>query len=162
MSKIYQYFPSVGKWLSEFGPGDLVSLLALSAACFAIWQTHRNSKSVAPLTQLQIAQVEAQAAVAKSAEVSARFAKSGRFYYLKIFNLGPCAALNVNAELLEGSELVGDDEINVKLPMSRMEPQDGISLPAPITFDSPRKLKIRLIWDDDRKLGNEKILELAW
>ena len=162
MSDLDPHLQSLGNWFIQFGPGDLIALVALIIAWIAIRQTDKNSKQVARLNALQITQAEADADAAKSANVSADFAKSGRSYHLKIYNRGPSPAFNVNAELLKGAELIVASELAEKLPVVRIEPHAGIHLIAAPHIGSPRKLIIRLTWDDDRKKGNEKTLELAW
>jgi hypothetical protein len=162
MNDIVLILEPIGAWLRQFERGDWIAILAFFVSVYAIRQTHTTSKSVARLNALQIAQAEGDAVAVKSANVSADFAMSGKAHHLKIYNRGPSVALNVNAELLQGAELVVDSELVRKLPVLHMEPHSGTYLIAAPHMGSPPKLTIKLTWDDDHKKGNEKTLELAW
>jgi len=103
---------------------------------------------------------EAGEAEARSrADLGANFVKIGSNYRLKIFNRGSSNARNVRIEFddSEGHCLIQQD-IDSKFPHESLEPHQGIELIAAIHMGSKRKQPLKLIWDDDFKSGNEKMV----
>jgi hypothetical protein len=90
------------------------------------------------------------------ADLRATFVKYGSSRYrFKVSNLGPAAARDVRLEFPDGNNFILVDE---RFPLELLEHHQTVELPAAVSMDTPSKLKVKLIWDDDFKTDNEKIV----
>lgn len=128
-------------------------MIAVVVAFYYGWQ---NSK----LTKRLLAKEESEVAEKSRADLGANFVKIGKNgYRLKIFNRSSAAARNVRIELDDSEEPCLDQrDIESKFPHERMEPHQGVELVALIGWESKSKHPMKLIWDDDFKTDNEKIV----
>lgn len=139
--------------LGNFGFSEAIALVALVVAFYYGWQ---NSK----LTKRLIAKEAGDADAKARADLGANFVKIGKSSYrLKIFNRGSVAARNVRIELVgEDEHCLSQRDIDSKFPHECIEPQQGVELIAAIHLGSKSKHPMKLIWDDDLKPNNEKIV----
>jgi hypothetical protein len=141
--------------LGNFGFSEAIAFVALLVAFYYGWQNSKLTK--------QLLVKEAGEAEAKSrADLGANFVKIGRNNYrLKIFNRGSVAARNVRIELKHEDEedhCLSQGEIESKFPHECIEPHQGVELFAAIHIGSKSKHPLRLIWDDDLRQNNEKMV----
>ena len=137
----------------NFGFSEAIAFIALVVAFYYGWQ---NSK----LTKRLIEKENGDAQAKTRADLGANFVKVGKSSYrLKIFNRGSVAARNVRIELADSEERCLDQaDVDSKFPHERMEPHQGVELIAIIHWGSKSKHPIKLMWDDDFKTGNEKMV----
>lgn len=93
---------------------------------------------------------------AKKGDLRAAFVNYGRNYKLKINNRGPGSARNVRIEFPDGGECIIKSEVEEKFPLELLEPDESVELIAAIHLGSKRKHAVKLTWDDDKNLNNEK------
>lgn len=137
--------------LGNFGFSEAIALIAVVVAFYYGWQ---NSK----LTKKLLAKEQGEAEAKSRADLGANFVKIGRNYRLKIFNRGSAAARNVRVGFEDDEDhCFSQQDIDSKFPHERMEPHQGVELMAAIRWGS-RKHPIKLIWDDDFKTNNEKMV----
>jgi hypothetical protein len=92
----------------------------------------------------------------RKADLRAIFVKYGsNRYKFKVSNLGPAAARDVRLEFPDGNSYVLVDE---RFPLELLEHHQTVELPAAVGMDTPSKLKVKFIWNDDFKTNNEKIV----
>lgn len=137
----------------NFGFSEAIALIALVVAFYYGWQ---NSK----LTKQLIAKEASDAEAKARADLGANFVKLGKnSYRLKIFNRGSAPARNVRLEIVDEDEscLVQSD-VESKFPYECLEPHQGIELIASVHMESKSKQPIKLVWDDDLRSDNEKMV----
>lgn len=139
--------------LGNFGFSEAIALIALLVAFYYGWQ---NSK----LTKRLIEKEAGEAAAKTRADLGANFVKIGKNNYrLKIFNRGSAAARNVRIKLAdEEDHCLSQRDIDSKFPHECIEPQQSVELIAAIHLGSKSKHPMTLIWDDDLKPNNEKMV----
>lgn len=139
--------------LSNFGYSEVIAFVALIVAFYYGWQ---NSK----LTKRLIAKETGDAEAKSRAELGANLVKIGKNNYrVKIFNRGSAAARNVRIKLIdEDGHCLSHREIASKFPHECIEPQQGVDLMATIHLDTRSKHPMKLIWDDDLRSNNEKMV----
>lgn len=141
-----------------------IAAAALLFSCFTFWKQYRLEKEQMEqqrqLNDLMIAKEVADAKSAKKAEISATLVREVSHFKVKIFNKGQAKATNVR--------LVIDDSVNPYnlfnrdiFPLEALEPQQGVSLAAAIYTNSPSKMPITLIWDDETGNDFEKTVYLT-
>lgn len=136
----------------NFGFSEAIAFVAVVVAFYYGWQ---NSK----LTKRLLAKEDGEAEERSRANLGANFVKIGRDYRLKVFNRGNASARNVRIEFddSEGHCFIQSD-IDSKFPHECLEPHQGVELIAAIHLGSKSKHPLKLIWDDDFKTGNEKMI----
>lgn len=137
----------------NFGFSEAIAFIAVVVSFYYGWQNSRLTKR---LIAKEASDVEAKA----RADLGANFVKLGKnSYRLKIFNRGSAAARNVRIEIADENEscLIQSD-IDSKFPHECLEPHQGIELIAAIYLGSKSKHPMKLIWDDDLKSNNEKMV----
>lgn len=93
------------------------------------------------------------------AELGARLVKiSKNNYRLKIFNRGKIEARNIQIQFPDNDadEYLVMRDIADKFPYEVLHPQHGIEILAYMTFGGKSKYRLKLIWDDKYKKGNEE------
>ncbi|WP_417560805.1 hypothetical protein [Marinomonas sp.] len=145
--------------------GDVIAGLAFLLSSYATWQTvsfNKRQKSLVAsqekLNNLLLEKESEDALKGKSADLGASFIKLGSSKYrLKIWNKGSATAKNVRIEFPEGNDVVIDSEVTDKFPMETLERHQSVELIAAVHGGTKRKHVIRLIWEDDAQLHNEKL-----
>lgn len=139
--------------LGNFGFAEAIAFIAVIVAFYYGWQ---NSK----LTKKLLIKEDGEALARSKADLSANFVKLGRSdYRLKVFNKGSTSARNVRIEIDESEDsCLSQSDIDSKFPHEFLEPSQGIELFAAIHMSSKRKHPFKLIWDDDFKKNNEKMV----
>lgn len=100
--------------------------------------------------------------IQRQAEISANFINAGNHdYRLVVFNRGKATATNVRIECPEGNELIIDSEIQQKFPMPSLESDQTVELIAAVHMMSPRKMDVRLIWNDPSGNDREKLVTVT-
>lgn len=100
-----------------------------------------------------------EAAHDKSADLGASFLKLGRSSYrLKIYNKGKAIARNVRIEFPDGNSLISQDDIDAKFPFEIFDVHQSVELIAAIALESKPKLAVKLLWDDDSRVDNQKLI----
>lgn len=138
--------------LGNFGFSEAIAFIAVVVAFYYGWQ---NSK----LTKRLIAKEEHEAQARSRADLGANFMKLGNnSYRLKIFNKGNADARNVRIDFLGDDHCLVQSEVDSKFPHEVMEPHQGVELIAAPHWGSKSKYPMKLIWDDDYKTDNEKMV----
>ncbi|GEK54934.1 hypothetical protein [Pseudoalteromonas espejiana] len=145
--------------------GDVIAGLAFLLSGYATWQTvsfNKKQKSFVEsqekLNNLLLEKENEVAVKEKSADLGASFIKLGSSKYrLKIWNKGSATARNVRIEFPEGNDVVIDLEISDKFPMESFERHQSVELIAAVHMQTKRKHVVRLIWEDDAEVHNEKL-----
>lgn len=139
--------------LENFGFSELIAFIAVIVAFYYGWQ---NSQ----LTKRLLRKEDGEAETRLRADLGANFVKIGRNNYrLKVFNRGSSNARNVRIEFDSGeSDCFIQSDIDSKFPHECLEPHQGVELIAAIHMGSKSKHPLKLMWDDDFKSGNEKMV----
>ncbi|MXZ48208.1 MAG: hypothetical protein F4Z13_02990 [Candidatus Dadabacteria bacterium] len=147
-------------------PSDIIAVFALLLSSYATWQTLRFNKKQESLVETQeklnkllLRKEEVEALSDRQADLGASFIKLGKYEYrLKIWNKGNASARNVRLEFPEGNNVLIKSEIDEKLPLESLEKYQSVELLAAVDFQTKSKHIIRLVWDDDTKEQNEKLV----
>lgn len=150
----------------SFDTGDAIAAAALALSAFATVMTflfNRRQKKLnetqEELNRLLMAKESGEATNAKKADLGASFNKLGsNKYRLKVFNKGKAVARNVRLEPLEGTDCLIQSDIDSKFPLEHMEPHQSVDLIAAVHMGTQGKQPVRLIWSDDHKDHNEKVV----
>lgn len=151
--------------------GSLASVVvALAALVVSFISMHKTNKfnekqnelaaTTERLNRLQIDREIAEGVSSKKADISANFVSLGKNNSrLKVFNKGKGIAKNIRLIDLdrENSTLV-DSDIARKFPLPIMEQHQSVEIIASRHLRSPPRVHIKLIWDDETGLDNEKEL----
>lgn len=146
--------------------GDIVAAVALlisglSALATLLFYRHQQKINLTTekLNQLLIKRETEQDQEKQKADLSANFIKVGKHNHrLKVFNRGKCDARNVRIELPTGNGPLIASDVHSKFPVPVMEQHQSIELIAAVSMGSPTRMTIKLIWDDDSGMNNEKIV----
>jgi len=150
----------------SFDTGDVIAAAALALSAVATVMTllfNRRQKKLnetqEELNRLLMAKESVEATNAKKADLGASFNKLGsNKYRLKVFNKGKAVARNVRLEPLEGTDCLMQSDIDSKFPLEQMEPHQSVDLIAAVHYETQSKQPVRLIWSDDHKDHNEKVV----
>lgn len=139
--------------LGNFGFPEAIAFIAVVVAFYYGWQ---NSKLTKKLLAKEVGEAEARS----RADLGANFAKIGRNNYrLRVFNRGNSNARNVRIEFDDSKDhCFIQSDVDSKFPHECLEPHQGVELIAAIHAGSKSKHPLKLIWDDDFKIGNEKMV----
>lgn len=141
-----------------------IAALALLFSGYTFWKQYRLEKEQADqqrqLNDLMIAKELADAKSAKRADISANLVREIKSSKVKIFNRGQARATNVRLVMDDSSSALRllNREI---FPLEALEPQQGVSLIAAVYLNSPSKMPITLIWDDETGNNYEKTVYLT-
>jgi hypothetical protein len=146
--------------------GDVPAYAALGLSVVALGVTLRFNTRQSKffenqqlLNKQMLRQIDEQAKEKKQADFGARIAKLGKSdYRLKVFNAGKAPGRNVRIEVLEGKEMLLSDDLEDKFPADRIDPGNGIELMVSMYLDGPTKLKLRILWEDDQSMSQEKVV----
>ena len=95
----------------------------------------------------------------KKADLRADFLKYGsNKYRLKVSNRGPASARNVRIEFPDGNDCIVDSELTDKFPFELLERHQAVELIAAVCMETKSKQRMKLLWDDDFRSNNEKIV----
>jgi hypothetical protein len=112
-------------------------------------------RSQSDLNALLIDREKAKADEGKRSDLGASFIKLGpNGLRLKVFNRGKATAHDVRIEFPEGNELVLTSDLDRKFPMSTLVQHQSVDILASAHLNSPAKLTVRLIWNDDSGIDN--------
>lgn len=141
-----------------------IAALALLFSGYTFWKQYRLEKEQADqqrqLNSLMIAKELADAKSAKRADISANLVREIKGSKVKIFNRGQARATNVRLVMDESSSAL--KLVNREIfPLEALEPQQGVSLIAAVYLNSPSKMPITLIWDDETGDNYEKTVYLT-
>lgn len=151
------------------GTGDVIAFIVFCLALYSTIKTlqfnTRQQKLIDTqneLSKLLLRKEQNEALDGFSANLSANFIKLGsNNHRLKIFNKGKRSARNVRIEFPEGNDIVINSDIESKFPLATLEQFQSVELTAASQFGSASKLTVKLIWDDDMKIDNNKVLTLT-
>ena len=144
-----------------------VSFLALVVAIQSMRKTNKfNARQIEladtaeRLNRMLIDREAGEALAARRADVSANMFKAGKNdYRLKVFNRGKGTARNVRLIDLSGPDtILMASDIQHKFPLPILEQHQSAELIAAIHMGSKLRTHIKLIWDDDAGVGQEKEL----
>jgi hypothetical protein len=146
--------------------GDVSSYLALCASITALVITYRFNarqkrffENQELLNKTLLRQADAENKEKKQADFGVRIVNKGQSHRrVRIFNQGKAPARNVRTELLAGEEMLMSGELDEKFPAERIDPQQGLELRTFMHLRSPTKLKLRVLWEDDFSMNQEKVL----
>lgn len=150
----------------QINVSDIVALIALGLSAFSMKKTvdfnKRQNEFIETNDKLNklLLNKENQSLLNQTkADISANFISIGKNKHrLKIFNKGQNTAKNIRIEILEGEEILLKDDIEEKFPIQKLEQHHNVEIMALVYKPSPRKAKVKLVWDDDFGKNNEKIL----
>lgn len=145
---------------------NFFSMCAVILSGIAIYKTHKFNdyqKNIDhiqnELNKLLLRKETNEALDFAKADLAASFSTYGKSSTkLKIFNKGKAVARNVRIEFPEENNLFDKRSVESKFPLERLEQFQPVELTAYVGWDSSSKIVIKLIWDDDIQMGNEKIL----
>jgi len=146
--------------------GDVIAIFALLLSGYSTKKTFEFNKRQNEFIETNdrlnklLLQKEEQDAISQGcADLSANFIKIGKSNSrLKIFNKGKNTARNVRIEFPEGNELIMDDDIRDKFPIPILEQYQYVELMAVVYDQSPSRLMVKLIWDDNMGKDKSKII----
>jgi len=146
--------------------GDIVALLALGLAAYSMKKTFDFNKrqnefieTNDKLNKLLLEKENQDALHQRKADISANFIKIGKGNHrLKVFNKGRNTARNIRIEFPEGNEILLGSDVQDKFPVPILEQHQSVELIAVIHTQSPSRMTIKLIWDDESGKDNEKEL----
>lgn len=146
--------------------GDVISgaaLLLSLIATYTSWRSNKEQKQFMEtqerLNRVLLERETHEAAHDKSADLGASFLKLGRSSYrLKIYNKGKAIARNVRIEFPDGNSLISQDDIDAKFPFEIFDVHQSVELIAAIALESKPKLAVKLLWDDDSRVDNQKLI----
>ena len=145
---------------------DIVAGLAFLLSAYATWKTvkfNERQKSLIEsqekLNQHLLEKEDGELMTEKKADLGATFIKFGSSNYrLKIWNKGKAAARNVSIEFPEGNDCFIESDINSKFPLETLDKHQSVELIAAVEMGTKNKHAIKLVWTDDFKSTNEKIV----
>jgi hypothetical protein len=145
---------------------DIISALALLLSGYAIRITYKFNErqkslieSQEKLNNLLLEKEISETKNDKRADLSASFVKLGSGNYrLKIWNKGKASAKHVRVEFPEGNDIFMESEIADKFPLESLETYQAVELYAAVDLQTKAKHTIKLIWSDDVRENNEKIV----
>lgn len=158
-------------WFKTIEWQSAVAVLAFAFSIYTFRKTHKLSEKQAELVEDQkrlnrilVEKEETEACNAKKADLSARLVKvANNNWRVKIFNKGKAEARHVRIEFdTEGDNVILiKRDVESKFPMGRLEPQQGVDLIASLHLNSPSKVPVKLIWNDDIGSDHSKIVDLT-
>jgi hypothetical protein len=146
--------------------GDFIAFLALGMAVYSTKKTLEFNKRQKEfietndrLNKLLLRKEKQEAISEHQADLSANFICIGKNKRrLKVFNKGKGTARNVSIYFPDGNPLLINSDINEKFPIPILEQHQSVELIAAYSMDSPSRMAIKLSWDDDAGVENEKIV----
>ena len=141
------------------------TVLAILLSVYATYKTVKFNKRQNEMAEVQVElnklllrKETNQAIDSFKAELGVNFVKiasnSRRF---KVFNKGKGLARNVRINFPEGNEILIQNDIDSKFPLEVMEQHQSVELIAAVHMQSPSKMTVELIWDDDTGLSQSKL-----
>lgn len=146
--------------------GDVIAGLAFLLSSYATWKTFQFNEKQKTLIEsqekLNNLLLEKEVEVAeneKKADLGASFIKLGNSKNrLKIWNKGKSLARNVRLEFPEGNDVINQADVERKFPLESLDTYQAVELIATVHTGTKSKHIIRLIWSDDSKDHNEKLV----
>lgn len=138
--------------------------LAFLLSCYATFVTVRFNQRQKALIESQeqlnamlLKQGQQEASNAGRADLGATFVKLGSTKVrLKIWNKGKATARNVRIEIADADDIFIPSEIDEKFPLETLEQHQFVELIASPHMGSKLKHAVRLMWEDDHSLDNDK------
>lgn len=145
---------------------EIIALIALVLSAYSMKKTFDFNKrqkefieTTDKLNKLLLEKESQNALHQKKADISANFIKIGKNdHRLKVFNRGENTARNIRIEFPQGNEIFIDSDIKDKFPIPILEKYQSVELIAAFCMQSPSRVTIKLIWDDEFAENNEKEL----
>lgn len=145
---------------------DVIASMALILSIYATIKTIQFNNRQESLIESQeklnnlLLEKEASESISeKQAHLGASFIRLGSSKHrLKIWNKGKATARHVLLEFPEENELLLSSEIEDKFPLEALESHQSVELIAAVHLGTKPKHAIRLIWTDDYRERNEKIV----
>ncbi len=146
--------------------GDLPAYVALGLSVAALGVTQRFNQRQKKffenqelLNKQMLGQIDEQTKEKRQADFGARIVKLGQSSHrLKVFNSGKAPGRNVRIEVLEGMDMLIGGDLKNKFPADQIDPGSGIEMMAAMYFSGPTKLRLRILWEDDHSMNQEKIV----
>jgi Tfp pilus assembly pilus retraction ATPase PilT len=147
----------------------IVSVLALAISAYSMKKTNdfnrRQNDFIETndkLNKMLLDKEQHETLTQRQADISANFLKFGRGdYRLKVFNRGKNSARNVRIVFPSGNEILIESDLEEKFPMPALEPQQSVELIAAVCMDSPRRMDVEFVWDDQSGEDRKKLLHLT-
>jgi hypothetical protein len=147
----------------------IVSVLALAMSAYSAKKTIDFNKrqndfidTNDKLNRMLLDKEQQDSLVQRQADISANFISVGRNdHRMKVFNRGRSSAKNVRIDFPNGNEILIESDLQEKFPMPSLEPQQSVELIAAVCMDSPRRMDVRIVWDDQSGNDREKLLHLT-
>lgn len=156
MSKFFDFF-------ANFSWETFAALSALVLSGISLVQTSRFNKrqndfaeTADRLNALLLEKEQNEQKLAQKANLDASvylFSKSN--YRLKIFNQGSGTATNVRAEILQGQSLFSVSDLESKLPFPQLAQHQSLEFILCPTLNSPRRIQMKITWDDATGVDQE-------
>lgn len=146
--------------------GDLPAYVAICLSIVALGVTNKFNQRQKKffenqelLNKQMLRQIDEQTKEKKQADFGARIVKLGQSSHrLKIFNSGKAPGRNVRIEVLDGRDMLIGGDLESKFPADQIDPGSGIEMMVAMYLSGPTKLKLRILWEDDHSMNQEKIV----
>jgi hypothetical protein len=148
---------------------DIIAILAFGLALYSTVKTHKFNQrqqhlidTQDELSKLLLRKEKDEALDKYSADISANFVRLGsNNLRLKVFNKGKQTARNIRIEFPDGNDMIIKSDVGNKFPLETLEQHQSVELLASSSFGSPNKITIKMIWDDNLKKDNSKLLTIT-
>lgn len=154
--------------LTQIDFSDIVALFAFFLSLYAVRKTLEFNKrqnelaeTTNKLNTLLLEKESQNILYQKKADISANFIKVEKKHRLKVFNKGRGLARDVRIEFPEGIGVLIPDDVQDKFPIPILEQDQSVELIAAVTLGSSSRMTIKLIWNDESGVDNEKTLPLT-
>lgn len=124
---------------------------------------HEYNQLQAQMDRVLLREKVEQEKLDAKADLDAFFVKEeGAHPQLQIVNRNKSLATNVRIDFPEGNNLIIQKDIESTFPLPTLNMYKPVNLSIAVYNNAPRKILVKLIWDDGFKMKNEKIIRASY